>query len=171
MKNKFAYTGLVFLMMACGGGDEAETEDNGTSAEGTEVENIEINDEGGSVTIEDNEGNSVTYGAGEGVPEGFPLDVAPIYKGGKVYTTVNSSSSNHENGYVLSYGTDESAETIGKFYRDFYDKSEIIQEMKLEGADMITATKGDHTISIVISSKEEPDEYGKTGVSLTVINE
>ena len=170
MKNKFAYTGLVFLLLACGGGSDAEEQETSSENDQTEIENIEIDDNGETVTIEDNEGNNVTYGSSNEVPEGFPLDVAPIYEDGKVYTSVNTNMDN-ESGFVLSYGSNENAATLVDFYKNFYDKSEIISELKMNDSNMINAEKGNYTVSILIATNEEANEYGKTCVSLTVVEE
>lgn len=100
---------LALALTACSSGDIAEQ-----IVEGQEgVEDIEIDEDSGEVSIESDDG-SMTIGGGE-VPDDFPIDLPG---GGEVIAVIDAESS-----VTLSVEYDDSFDTIVNFYENWVEAS------------------------------------------------
>jgi len=136
--------------------------------EGATGTDVEIDDDGGSVSIETEDG-SVDISGGESaeVPEGFPSDM-PLYEG----TLLMASTMDTEDGTVYSLGIETTDDTgdVGDWYRDkLYDEgwstvSEITNDSGGSAMTSFGVEKGDIQGQVIILS----DSGQPTQVSITV---
>jgi hypothetical protein len=177
MKKQITYLLLIFFLAACGsnnagkqGTSEKEQSDDPESFElKTDEGKIKVDKDNAKLVIEGNDNSKMemSFGEGQSLPEDFPLDLVPIYKGSKLMAT-SKNMVGDQGSYVISYGSEEGGKAIKDFYKNFYSKSEIKSDMSMNGINILAVQKGDYAISIQIFAAED-DDYGKTAVNLAVV--
>ena len=155
------------VITGCGDASEELTERIIESQEG--VGNVEIDEDGESVTIEiENEdgGGSINIGGGGSLPDGFPI---PVPDGGEVVASF-SGEGDEGTSYnaVLLYPADAFDE-MKAFYQDWYDgaglESGSSSDGEIEGNRFFNINGQDASGGFVSIGGSETDE----GVSLTII--
>lgn len=178
MKKQFTLLTLIFLIAACGGNSDKNSEsfDDNKKESKNKVElksdngSITIDGEDGKMVMEGEDGSKVEVNVGEGqsVPDGFPKDIVPIYKDAKILATSKNYVDEKES-FLISFGSDDSVDDITNFYKSKFSKKEIKTNMNMNGMSMLAIEKDGFTISIQILPAED-DEYGKSAANITVIN-
>lgn len=181
MKKQITLLLLIFFLAACGSSDAgkqgASGKEKSEKEQSDDPESFELKTDEGKITVDkdnaklviegkDDSKVEMSFGEGQSIPEDFPIDLVPIYKGSKLMAT-SKNLVGDKGSYVISYGSEESSKTIKDFYKNFYTKSEVKTDISMNGIEMLAVQKGDYTISIQILAAEDED-YGKTAVNLTV---
>lgn len=78
--------------------------------------------ENGKMTFTDSKtGTQVNIGTGE-IPSSFPKDF-PVYPGAKVTSSLSGANAGKNNGYWLTFETDDAANTVAEFYKTTFAKN------------------------------------------------
>ncbi len=139
----------AFVFAGCGSGTTIDTGDG----------KISIDEEGGKVKLQSSGGDSeiaVDTGSGVSLPKGYPDDVLPVYKGGKiVMSSRNKANSGDGYTYSVSFTSKKDPATIYEYYKDIMKNSEQLGDFASNGTYSISGKKDGSDISILIMSSEE----------------
>jgi hypothetical protein len=131
---------------------------------------VEIDDEGESISIETEEGSmEISGGDSAAVPDGFPSDM-PLYDGtivmGQVFETEEGTAFN------VGITTSDSANDVAAWYSDEFSAEgwSVTSEMTNDSGDMTMVTyqveKGGTQAQVIIA-----EEAGETQIAVTVAEE
>ncbi len=179
MKKQFILLTLVMFLAACGGSSDNSSEksedkkkDNKDNVEvKTDKGSISVDGESGSMVLEGEDGSKVEFSVGEGqkIPDGFPKDIVPIYKGAKIMATSKNLVDDKES-FLVSLGSDDSVDDLADFYKSKFSKKEIKTSMNMNGMHIMAIEKGGYAISIQIVPAED-EKYGKSAANITAAKE
>ena len=147
---------LLFAVVGCGGDQTVVTTEDGeevtVSQSGDAVDVTIANDSGGQTRIQ-------ASSAGLSLPDEWPDDLETL-PGIKVMTTATTPQ-----GLVVSLESPKSSsETLAFHEQKLRDAGwEIQMNMKLPDGGMLTATKGERSVNVVVSSSD-----GKTAINIVL---
>lgn len=112
--------------------------------------NADVDLQGDTATFTSDEG-SMTVGENVSLPDNWPSDVS-IMQGGKIYYAMSSNPSTGESGMGAVFGTAQSANNVIGYYKTELPKQgwTIEGEFNVAGASVLSATKGDRSLSLSI---------------------
>lgn len=132
---------------------------------------ISVSDNGrGSVTIKGKDGSSFSAGDKK-LPDGFPKDAVPLYKGAKIISTSKIAVDGKTN-YAVALGTNDSQEQASKFYENAFPATNGWQNVGTistgESTIMTFKNPGKKLNVIVSVGPNDRDNNGKTLIGLNV---
>ena len=165
---------FILLLSLIGCGKTIKTEDGSISLKNGK---IEISNEEGSTTIgeegitfqgEDEEGESSLSFNEEGtsLPEGYPKDLVPVIKGGKVVMS-GKDASDDITSYWLSILVEKEFKDVADYYKKIMKDAEDKQEINTENMYVVEGTIDEHFIN-VSCTKDSSSDGDVTMVSIVV---
>ncbi len=117
--------------------------------------NADVDLRGDTATYKSDEG-SVTVGENVSLPNDWPSDV-PVVRDAKIYYAMSSNPTTGGSGMGAMFGTTQSVSDVIGYYKNELPKQgwTIEGEFNVAGASMISATKGDRSLSVSIASGDD----------------
>lgn len=131
-----------------------------TTKEGTSSVDFSGGEEGGSMTVTDEKGETATFSAGAGAPKDLPAWV-PAYPGGTPQGIFQSSTA-QERGASFTVQTSDAADEVLEFYKGKLEEEGLtVQSSSFEtngkvAGGTVTGTSSDQkrTVNVIVSSQE-----------------
>ncbi len=127
---------------------------------------VKVNKDGNSVSVQGNDGQSVTIGQSNKLPDGFPEDV-PVYDPATV-TNSMSLASDKGSTFSVQLETEDTVETVSAWYDTELKGKGWTIKGTMNSADsgaLITSEKADQVLSVTIAPGSGSDT--KTTIALT----
>lgn len=159
--------GLIFgglaLFLSSDKGTEKLTE---SIIEGATGNNVDVDTEKGSVSVKNDEGDSVNFGSGQELPSDFPKEEIPYIKEDEVTFVLTNSDENGSKSWSVSTTVSESLENALKFFEDKIKAPDYSSTASygFGTSKTFTGKSATYDVSVTVS---KPDD-GKTTITYVV---
>ena len=125
---------VCFALVACSGnnGDEED-----------QLDDFDLD-----IAVGDGIGNSVT------IPDDYPSDILPIYKGSYVFSVVE-----YEESFTITAFTKDDYDTVIEFYKDLLENAETAFEVNTAEGYTRSGTIDNFTYNLSVILSDEFDDY------------
>lgn len=129
---------------------------------------VKVEQNGDTVKIQDQQGNTMVATSGKSIPNDFPAD-APYYKNGRIETASTMDLSDGKS-YSAIIMTNDSIESIAKFYREELKNNNWKVNVDSTIGEMVTigAQKGQANASILITPNTDGVNQEKTSITQVI---
>lgn len=139
-----------------------------------EDDDLTMEIDGDEMTIIDKDSNgSITMNEKGGVelPEGFPIDAAPLMKGYSIVSVIEDHESETSDFYNIGYEVEASVEDVKKFYENYMESYENVHYIPADNGGVIGGSSGRYELYIQYNTSVMNEKYSSVILSVTIDND
>lgn len=128
--------------------------DGGIVIKGEDGEKVKIGEDGLEFTGEDGSESVISSGDDLKLPDGYPSNIVPLMKGGKI-TWSNKSTEDNKSTYWITAEYNKKAEEVIKFYQDKLADMEEVSSQEIPDYYSLNGKKDGYNIIISVTTNDD----------------